>query len=309
MGTRVHDTLEEIIHGTKTEADLKPALSAELDELDMLGIDFPKDRWGKTSIRDAWVKNMDSFCNTFKKPLGEFETELLFIYRINKERALMGYIDLIKHNKDGYVSVYDWKSSSQFSKEGLKEHGRQLVVYTVALEQMGYTVKEAAWIMLKYVEVKFMGKARSNSKNLTEIVKVMDRWKLVRELKPHLEYDLEQLGYDEADIEIMLGKADEEMSLDTLPEEIQKKYIIKPYVRKYEITDDLREEAIQYVNEMADLFESLDPENEAEWQPMEITKGSEFFCRFLCNHKKSCKYLERYNREQELDKMDDEELF
>jgi hypothetical protein len=309
MGSKVHDTLEEIIQGTKSESDLISALQAELAELDMLGIDFPKDRQGNDSIRNAWVLNMESFCNSFVKPKGEFETETLFILKLNEARAVIGYIDLIKHNKDGSVTILDWKTSSQFNKETLQEHGRQLVTYKMALEAQGLTVKEVAWIMLKYVEVRFMGKARSNSKSESEITKVVDRWKLVKELKPYLEKDLEALGYDEADIEVALVLADRNMSLDSLPTEVQQKYTIKPYVRKYEVTDEIQQETLKYLNKMACLFESKDEGKEEDWIPVQITNQNSFFCTNLCNHRKNCHYLKKFYTELELKKMDDEELF
>lgn len=52
LGTVVHDTLEGIIEGKNTEADIGPAIENGLDELDMLGIDFPKTRDGGNGIRD-----------------------------------------------------------------------------------------------------------------------------------------------------------------------------------------------------------------------------------------------------------------
>mgnify|MGYP006922404431 CR=1 FL=1 len=53
------------------------------------------------------------------------------------------------------------------------------VFYALAKEAEGFKVRDVSWIMLKYCEVKFMGKKRSNSKNKTEIVKVLNRGKLI----------------------------------------------------------------------------------------------------------------------------------
>lgn len=67
----------------------------------MLGLDFPHDFRGGTSIRDKWVADMTNFCKTFYPPNGKFETEQLLILRVNENRALQGYIDLLRHNDDG----------------------------------------------------------------------------------------------------------------------------------------------------------------------------------------------------------------
>ena len=84
---------------------------------------------------------------------------------------MQGYIDLIRlvDREKKIIEVYDWKTSSQFSDKDLLHHGRQLVFYTLALEHMGYTARKAAWIMLKYVSVTSMGRARKSNKKKTKL--------------------------------------------------------------------------------------------------------------------------------------------
>ena len=153
LGTRIHDCLEAIINGDSTEEDLLPALDKELEDMEMLGIDFPNDRNGGTTIRDNWIADMKDFCTSFVKPKGKFETEQLFIYQLDPDHYLQGYIDLIRYNSDDTISIFDWKTSSQFATKDLIHHGRQLVLYAMGKEQEGYKVKNVAWIMLKYAEV------------------------------------------------------------------------------------------------------------------------------------------------------------
>lgn len=165
-----------------------------------------------------------------------------------------------------------------------------------------------------------MGKKRSNSKNKTEIVKVLNRGKLISDLKDHIERDLEELGYDELDIEIMIKNALKENSFDVLPPEVQERYEVKPYVRSYPITDELRKETIDYLNRMADMFESLDQNDESQWPPREFTRingnGNEvedtFFCNNLCNFRNTCVHVKRFNDQwalRKLDKDEDADLF
>lgn len=308
LGSRVHDTLEAIMNDETTEKDLLPALQAELDDMEMLGIDFPKDFKGGTSIRDGWISDMEHFCNNFVKPSGKFTTEELILLQLSENRWLQGYVDLIKHNNDSSISIYDWKTSSQFTKETLIEHGRQLVAYAIAKEKEGFKVKEVAWIMLKYVEVKFMGKARANSKKETLITKVLNRRKLVSELKDYIENDLYKLGYGEIDIDIMLSDAIKNNDIKLLPKEVQDKYSVKPYVRKYEVTEEIKQETLNYINRTADLFESLG-KDEREWKGLKVDKKNSFFCNCLCSHGHDCPYVKRYNDLLELNKTDDDDLF
>lgn len=307
LGTRVHDCLEAIINGNSTEDDLLPALDKELEDMEMLGIDFPKDRNGGTTIRDNWLADMKDFCASFVKPKGKFETEQLFIYQLDSEHYLQGYIDLIRYNSDGTISIFDWKTSSQFSTKDLIHYGRQLVLYSMGKEQEGYKVKNVAWIMLKYAEVSWRGKARKTAKTETTIKKVFNRGKVLKELKPYLETDLEKLGYSEVDIEILLEDAVKRNSWDKLPEEVRNKYTIKPYVRYYELTDVLKQETLDYINTRIAQFESKS-DSEVDWEPVEITKKNEFFCNTLCGYRNFCKYIADYNNtkeEPQKDELDD----
>ncbi len=315
LGTRIHSQLQSIIDGTGTVEELPDILNQELEDLAMLNLSFPKDSRGSNSIRDNWIADMKHFCKTFQPPKGKFQTEQLVIYPLSEKRYVQGYIDLIRENPDGTISIYDWKTSTDFKAVDLLHHGRQLVFYALAKEAEGFTVRDVAWIMLKYCEVKFKGKKRANSKTKKEIVKVLSRGKLVSELKHHIESDLTELGYDEIDIEIMLDQALSDNSLDSLPDEVKSKYTVKPYVRKYEITDELKQETIDYLNRMADLYESLDTKDESQWPPRKFTavnrNGKEidasFFCRNLCNFRNTCIYLKRFLDQWELQKKDADE--
>lgn len=315
LGTKIHDKLEEIIKGEATVDELPETLNQELLDLDLIGLEFPKDFKGNDTIRNNWIADMKHFCQTFQPPKGVFKTEELVIYPLSDDRYVQGYIDLIRENSDGTISIYDWKTSTDFKAAELVHHGRQLVFYALAKEAEGFKVRDVSWIMLKYCEVSFMGKKRSNSKNKTEIVKVLNRGKLVYELKDHIQCDLEELGYDELDIEIMYKNALQANSLDVLPLEVRERYTIKPYVRQYSITDELRQETIDYLNRMADLFESLDQDDESQWPPRQFTRingnGNEvedtFFCNNLCNFRNTCVHVKRFNDQWALRKLDKDE--
>lgn len=317
LGTKIHDKLQEIMEGTASADELTPTLNEELSDLDMLNIQFPKDFKGNDSIRNNWIADMKHFCKTFEPPQGKFQTEQLVIYKLpySEDRYVQGYIDLIRENEDGTISIYDWKTSTNFNAADLLHHGRQLVFYALAKEAEGFTVRDVSWIMLKYCEVTFMGKKRSNSKSKTEIVKILNRGKLISGLKNYIECDLSELGYDEIDAEIMLKKALDENSFDSLPAEIQSKYIIKPYIRKYELTDELREETITYLNDAADIYENLNRNNEREWLPrnfFRVNNGKEiddtFYCNTLCSFRNSCIHIKRFNEQRDLRKLEKDEF-
>ena len=289
LGGTCHDVLEGIIEGKNTEADIKPALQNALDELDMLGIDFPKTRDGGNGIRDRWVGNMMCMARDYISPKGKFEVEKLLILKLREDRYLQGYADLIRVLPDGRLQVLDIKTSSQFQDKDLLHYGRQLVAYTLALEQAGFTVAGAAWIMVKYCKIVYEVGSGRRAK-LTE--KVLDRCKVGYTLRATVRSKMKAAGYDSDEIEIATQAFIESNDINDLPEDIRCQFKLTTYVRPYHITDELRKECIDYINETADEFEER--KQTGEWPAREIEEKNgnpNFFCTNLCGHRKTCEPL------------------
>ena len=273
LGTVVHDTLEGIIEGKNTEADIGTAIENGLDELDMLGIDFPKTRDGGNGIRDKWISNMRCMARDWVSPKGEYEVEKLLILKLRDDRYLQGYADLIRVLPDGRLQVLDIKTSSQFKDEDLLHYGRQLVAYTLALEQAGF--KTAVF-----------GKRAKSAE------KVLDRCKVGYTLRSTVRSKMKAAGYDSEQIEIVTQAFIESNDINDLPEDIRCQFKLTTYVRPYPVTDELRKECIDYINETADEFEER--KRSGEWPAREIEEknGSpNFFCTNLCGHRKTCEPL------------------
>ncbi len=316
LGGRIHDILEGITNGENTEADLLPAMYAEFNDLEMLGIDFPKSKDGGDSIKNNWIANMKSFCKEYEAPKGKnLKAEELFIYQTPKGRYLQGYIDLQQIHDDGSISIYDYKTSSLYKGSDIKEHGRQLILYALGKEQEGYKVKSASWIFLKYVTVKFVGRKTTKSKKDTEIIKVIERRHIARELRPYLEGTLDKAGYDEIDIEAMLDEVMAANSLEVLPTEIKRQYKISPYILSVDLTEENRQECIDYIDGTIDRWEAMS--DEEEYVPRSFTKvqknGKEvqdwFFCSSLCGFFKKCRFIHEYLDTLSVGEKDEDDLF
>ena len=87
-----------------------------------------------------------------------------------------------------------------------------------------------------------------------------------------------------------------DIALETneIPSVLADSYKITPYVRAYPITDELKQETIDYLNRAADKFEAADPQNKKAWPSLVIDKNNEFFCSVLCNHGPACHFLQDY---------------
>ncbi|MEY8366559.1 PD-(D/E)XK nuclease family protein [Anaerovoracaceae bacterium 41-7] len=311
MGAKIHDVLEEIYNDTATKEDLLPALKKELVDADLIGVDFPKDMKGGTAIKDNWIADMESFCKSFEKMKGDFSTEEFLILKVSDSRYLIGYADLIQivDEENKVIDIYDFKTSAKFKKDDLKHHGRQLIVYGLAKAQEGYEIRRLAWIMLKYVKVQFDGYKRVNSKSKSKITKVIQRCKFAKEMCPVVEKMLYDAGCDELDVEIMIANFLEENSLSVLPDEIRNQITVEQYIEEYPFSEELQQEALDYINDRADKFEELWDKPMEQWVPVEINRSQEFYCNNLCKHRDSCHELQRYNLLVTLEETDDEDLF
>lgn len=289
LGTICHDTLEGILEGKNTEADIGPAIEAGLEELDMLGIDFPKTRDGGTGIRDKWVANMRCMARDYTSPKGKYEIEKLLILKLREDRYLQGYADLIRILPDGRLQILDIKTSSQFQDKDLLHYGRQLVAYTLALEQAGYKCCTPCWIMIKYCKVVYetgIGKCAKQTE------KVLDRCKVGYVLRATVRSKMKATGYNGDQIEEATQAFIESNDFNVLPADIRCQFKATTYVRPYPITDELRQECINYINETADKFEEM--QDTGKWPAREIKEKNgepNFFCTNLCGHRKTCEPL------------------
>ena len=160
-GTKIHSCLERIQNGEKI--DFRKEFQEMLEDAQILGIDFPNE-----NIKTKWVKNIECFIEGYNRPdYKKFETEKLFLIKIH-DYYIQGIIDLLIYNDDGTVSIIDYKTSSKFSNSELKSKGRQLVLYGMAMEQLGYKVKSIAWNMLKYCKISYPLKNGKIKKTIAE---------------------------------------------------------------------------------------------------------------------------------------------
>lgn len=299
LGGKIHDALESCVKDGADESIIKDALKDELDNLEIMGMDFPLDRNGNPTIRENWIANMSRFASEFKTPKGEFETEQLILFHLKDNIWIQGYIDLIKHNKDNSIEIYDWKTSSQFDKKHLVEAGRQLILYALAKQEEGFEVKKIAWVMLKYCKTVWKLKNGKDKEKVSE-------WRnYIKDLRPVLEKKLDELGYDEVDIDVMIHQAITDNNMNSLPEEVRNQFKTSIYVRDYELTQEVVDECKKYIEDSIDIFHKCGTD-EDNFSACDISKES-YFCSSLCDFKDSCKYwkdyADQFNKDDEEDDL------
>lgn len=307
MGGKLHDVLEGMANGTATKEDLLPAMRAELDDMDMLDVKFPNEK-----IRENWIQDIEHFCETFDFPdLGKMETEQLFIYRTDDNHYINGYIDLICHQNNGTIEIYDHKSSSMYSSKDMDEHARQLLVYLMGKEQEGFKVSKIAWHFMKYVEVFYPDK-KGNIKS-----KIVERKKIGEEMSKYIEYAMEAAGYDSFEIDTALATTIKVNKFGFLPDDIKSKFSFKPCIVEYEITQEAIDECKKYIHDTIAKWESLADKDESAYTPRKLTKIQKngrvaqdyFYCVNLCSHFRQCPHIHDYLAKMEDKKEDEFDIF
>lgn len=293
-GTRIHKCLENIQNGIKI--DFPKEVDKMLAEAEILDIKFPTE-----TIENKWKKDIFSFAHNYVAPVyNKVETEKLFLVEIDGH-YLQGIIDLLIYNDDGTVSIRDYKTSSKFTNADLETKGRQLILYGLAMEQMGYKVKDLAWEMLKYVEISYKLK---NGKTRTTIA---ERGFILEKLKSDITKEMKALGkYDDLEIEMLVDTAIEENSFKNLPQSIRDKYEIKDYICYYDFTEERKAETKAFIKAKIEEIESFKDKKDW-WEPKEITPYTSFYCQNLCNHRERCEYLQDFLEIQKMWEEDKED--
>lgn len=288
MGTWIHDAIEKAYRDSEfSRGKLNEGLHVKLMELDFLGIDFPNE-----SIKSSFTKDVDHFTKGFSLLDGNFILEKMFITNISDDIILLGYIDAIQEDSEGKHHIIDWKTSSKFTGKKLKEAGRQLLVYKLGLEQNSdIKIESIKWSMLKYVNVCW------NLKNGNIKKKMVNRGKIIKEMKKTIEKELLVSGMDEIEVGMLLMEAEQSNSMKGLPNFIKEKYWIEDCFVEYNSSEESTDEMKDYIIETVKKIRSKHIENEDDWTPVDFKKDGTFYCNTLCSHRNTCPFIKEWNEE------------
>lgn len=146
MGSTVHELLEELQQEKITIDTAKATFKERLKDAKIMGHKFMTDNTEK-----KFVNNIYGYFNKYS-PIKDCEYFIEEYFETVIEGVIMrGYIDL--YTIDGeWIDVYDYKTSSKFSKKDLETKKLQLIIYAIALQEK-YPDKKIRGLyfdMLKY---------------------------------------------------------------------------------------------------------------------------------------------------------------
>ena len=158
LGSSIHDLVESLQQGEVTREVAIEKLETDFELFDILGFKFPSEK-----TKENYQKSITHFFRNFE-PVhnSEFEIEKEVGFDL-EGRKFVGYVDLLLHDSNGGVTIVDYKTSSKYTGDKLIHASRQLILYGIALEHMGYKVNGCKFNMLKYASV-----AGKNGRTKTE---------------------------------------------------------------------------------------------------------------------------------------------
>lgn len=292
IGNQLHDYLQGIYENDKESSGFKTSFNNAIIEGELLGIDFPSE-----TIKESFVGDIRHFIDNFTKLDGKFLLEEQVLFKLGNH-YIQGFIDMIHITPEKKLIVNDWKSSSKFTGDKLLHAGRQLVMYKLAVEELTkHNVSEVRWCMLKYVWI------NTKQKNGKIRKKMVNRSKLIKEMREAFTKVLKENGYDELEIDIYLDTASKTNTIKGLPDCITDIYSIEDCYLTYEVTDELVQELHDYVNNTIEMINSKDKNNPEEWTPIiEVDEKQSFYCNVLCGFRENCKARLDYVNKNELTK-------
>ena len=256
-------------------------------------------------IADKYYKDLEHFFKNHKKIPHKVQLEQFVTVKIGEE-YYQGYIDCcFKDNEENYT-ILDWKSSSIYKGEKALNECGQLVMYALALNQMGIPLNKIkiAWNFLKYQCVTVQSK--KGEKKVREI----ERSELGSSLKANAKIWLKHFGYEEQ-MEEYLTALEEENDISVLPAEVQEKYEFADCIVYVDLTDELVQKWTDYIIETTKDIRNKTAEYEKTfdehiwWEDEDTVKKQSYYFANLCSyspsvHKPYGAYLDKYNTLQNI---------
>lgn len=194
-----------------------------------------------------------------------------------------GYIDVCFKDDDGNVHIMDWKTSSIYKGKKAEEECGQLVLYALGLRQNGIPMDKIkiCWNFLKYVSIQY------EQKNGAIKTREVERCKIGESLQANAKTWLKAGGYD---VDEYLKLLLDTNSIECLPEDIQKKYVISDCYVYVDLTDKLIDKwQTEIINVIKDIeLREKDYKETGNdkvfWDTEDSVKAQSYYFSTLCGY-------------------------
>lgn len=281
-GSLAHDIQESYVLGNIEYKDMLKQFKTRLERLKTLGVLLPKDRKGGLTIQENYEKCLkDYFRHNYTEISKDVRVEVEVLNQIG-EHWILGYIDYLKINRKEngkfYVDIIDFKTSTIFTKDEMKDKARQLILYKILLEKSfpNIVVERVGWDFMKYVNVYYNSKSSKKSRKDNYIESYYD--KLIEELGEDKEKEIQKW-----------------IRTKTIPKEYQYLLNVQNCYVYYFVTQEDIDDITTYVeNTTKDIQATIES---GEFSNRDYV-NEQFFCDNLCGFREKCPIINQSNTPQ-----------
>ena len=252
MGSISHEILEKFYTNEIKYNDMVDIFEdGWIVSYDISGLKFDRnDEVHNSEIADKYYKDLKHFFSNHI-PINEKVIVEQFVKVKIGNNLFQCYLDAIYKDRDGNYNILDFKTSSIYKGEKAKDEAGQLVLYALALNQMGVPLDKIriCWQFLKYCNVTI------TQKNGKTKVREIERCKLGESLESNVKMWLKAMDYDDADINEYLQIMINTNSINGLPEVVQEKYKIEDCYVYIDLSQKLIDRWSQIVEDTIRIIE------------------------------------------------------
>ena len=140
---------------------------------------------------------------------------------------------------------------------------------------------------------------------LSPVVKVGERHKWIESIKTQLKKDLIEYGLSDMEAEIMYLDCVESNSLDGVPEEVFKNYILQDAYLYGEVSQENIDRLVDNMTKAIKEIQAKGVDDSSKWEDNKtLTDKSMYYCNNLCGVRKECRFYQEHI--EELKKQNEE---
>lgn len=299
MGSLIHSQLQKFYEENITNQEMIDNFNNGYDEFILKGYRFDKtDDKRNDKIAEKYIYCCNHFLKNHQKIKGKVICEpfVPLIIQNNKgeNKIIQGYIDMLNYDGE-YINIIDYKTSTIYTKQAQEELSGQLIIYGLAVHKaLDIPIDKIRlyWNFVKYVSVDYL------QMNGTWKTRNIERNVIGESLSTTIRSWAKKIGYSEEEIGQMIFNCVNENSIDSLPDNIKDKFVIRDCLVEIKFNQEKADELIQKILATIEEIEKLEFEyaitqNEMLfWQ--EVTKADEYRLANLCDY--SSKYHLPYKK-------------
>ena len=341
LGDIVHNGLESLYDGSKTMDQIIQEFEDKFTEQRMSSINFVSDEEKNKKIEEGYYTCIKHFFHNYEKVSKDSKLEIFVGWKFG-DYFMQGYIDhmypfseyvyqtdengeTIKDENDNpiientipYLAIEDFKTSTIYSGEKIKQNSGQLKLYAYMISKM-YNIPiksiRIGWNFLKYVSVDIEqknGKVKTSHILRNEIPEALST--KTKMWAKHFKYSEEEINEFYNTMCKNASEYKDKNIFDGIPEEISQKFKIKDCIVTIPIDDEIIDEFIKYIEttikeiDQKIMLFKVTKDEKLFWS--EITKSNSFYYFNLCgytakNHKPLKEYLDKISTFEDSPKED-----